>query len=238
MANELNNIMSACLENSAIGWECPYCNRPTTITSLDYSFSSVEQKTIRIYTLLICCPNSECKKQAIYNCKYYVVFIPGRGTQLKGQPIYVNQLEPCHNAKEYPSYIPQPIRNDYVEACKILGLSPKASATISRRCIQGMIRDFWQISKRTLNEEINELRGKIDTNIWQGIDALRKIGNIGAHMERDVNVIVDVDTDEAELLIKLNETLIKEWYINRFEREQNIKNILNVSKSKDEQKNA
>ncbi|MCB1884663.1 MAG: DUF4145 domain-containing protein [Geminicoccaceae bacterium] len=30
-------------------------------------------------------------------------------------------------------------------------MSPKASATLSRRCLQSMIRDFWTISKDTLN---------------------------------------------------------------------------------------
>lgn len=29
-------------------------------------------------------------------------------------------------------------------------------------------------------------------------DALRQLGNIGAHMEKDTDVIVDIDTDEAD----------------------------------------
>ena len=33
--------------------------------------------------------------------------------------------------------------------------------------------------------------------------AVRKVGNIGAHMEKDINVIVDVDPDEAQHLIGL-----------------------------------
>ena len=47
--------------------------------------------------------------------------------------------------KHFPSYVPQPIRQDYEEACSILSLSPKAAATLCRRCLQGMIHDFWQI---------------------------------------------------------------------------------------------
>lgn len=36
---------------------------------------------------------------------------------------------------------------------------------------------------------------------------VREIGNIGAHMEADINVIIDVDPDEAQILIDLVELL-------------------------------
>jgi len=39
----------------------------------------------------------------------------------------------------------------------------------------------------------------VDPLTWEAIDAVRKLGNIGAHMEKDINVIVDVDPEEAEL---------------------------------------
>ncbi|WP_372445280.1 hypothetical protein [Clostridium estertheticum] len=45
----------------------------------------------------------------------------------------------------------------------------------------------------------------MDPLTWEAIDAVRTIGNIGAHMEKDINQIVDVESSEAALLI---ETLI------------------------------
>lgn len=53
---------------------------------------------------------------------------------------------------------------------------------------------------------------------WDSIEAVRKIGNIGAHMEKDINVIVDVDPEEAGLLIGLIESLIDDWYVTRHQR--------------------
>jgi Domain of unknown function (DUF4145) len=47
-------------------------------------------------------------------------------------------LLPPSSAKPQPDCIPQPIRDDYYEACSIRDLSPKASATIIRRCLQGI----------------------------------------------------------------------------------------------------
>lgn len=74
------------------------------------------------------------------------------------------------------------------------------------------------MSKNTLAEEIVALRGKIEASLWDAIDALRKVGNIGAHMEGDVNKIVDIEPEEATQLIGLVEVLPKEWYVARHER--------------------
>jgi hypothetical protein len=127
-------------------------------------------------------------------------------------------LIPSSKAKTFPAYIPQVVLNDYREACLIRDLSPKASATLSRRCLQGILRDFWQLKAGRLVDEIAQIKDKVDPLTWGAIEAVRKIGNVGAHMEADINVIVDVDPDEAELLIGLVETLLREWYIAREDR--------------------
>jgi hypothetical protein len=75
----------------------------------------------------------------------------------------------------------------------------------------------------TLND-INELRrlvqgGQAPPGVQpdsvEAIDHVRQIGNTGAHMEADINVIVDVEPDEAQLLIELVELLFVEWYVAR-----------------------
>ena len=60
-----------------------------------------------------------------------------------------------------------------------------------------MVRDFWRVKPGRLFDEINAIQEKLDADLWEAIDGLRKIGNIGAHMESDVNLIVDVEPDEA-----------------------------------------
>ncbi|UOV00141.1 DUF4145 domain-containing protein [Chryseobacterium daecheongense] len=115
-------------------------------------------------------------------------------------------------------------------------LSPKASATLSRRCLQGIIRDFWGISKSRLIDEINAIEEKVDPLTWKSIDAVRKVGNIGAHMEKDINLIIDVEPNEAKLLLELIELLFEEWYVHRYEREQKLKEIVELAKSKEDLK--
>jgi hypothetical protein len=134
--------------------------------------------------------------------------------------------------KPIPEYVPTAIRSDIYEACEIESLSPKAAATLVRRALQGMIRDFWQVKPGRLVDEIDQIKDSIDALTWQTINAVRKIGNIGAHMEKDVNEIVDIDPNEAGVLIQLSYTLIAEWYIVRHERERRMKSIINMALEK------
>jgi hypothetical protein len=101
-----------------------------------------------------------------------------------------------------------------------------------------MIRDFWKISRPKLVNEIKELEGKVDPATWQAIDGVRSVGNIGAHMETDINLIVDVDPEEANTLIGLIEFLLKDWYITRHDREEHMQKVIDLAKSKADAKKA
>jgi hypothetical protein len=101
-----------------------------------------------------------------------------------------------------------------------------------------MIRDFWGIKKPRLVDEIEALEGKTDGLTWAAIDAVRKVGNIGAHMEKDINVIVDVDPGEAQTLIGLIELLVKDWYITRHQREERLNSIVAIAEAKEAAKKA
>ena len=143
---------------------------------------------------------------------------------------------PESEARVLPDYIPAPIQEDYYETCRIRDLSPKASATLARRCLQGMIRDFWGIKKTRLKDEIDDLEEKVDPDVWASIDAVRSVGNIGAHMEKDINVIVDVESGEAQLLIGLIEQLVDDWYVVRENRRKRTEALKELAAEKEAQK--
>ena len=216
-------------------WTCPFCNRATTITNSNHSVGSFDfndnnkDGLLCLRTSSITCPNGECLEYELNAGLYKVDAHTGKAV---GQPIQTWQLRPSSGAKVFPQYVPQPIVDDYTEACVIRDLSPKASATLSRRCLQGIIRDYWGISKNRLIDEINELKTKIDPATWQAIDAVRSIGNIGAHMEKDINLVVDVEPQEAQLLIGLIEILIKDWYVSRHDRQAHLAGIVALAASK------
>ncbi len=60
---------------------------------------------------------------------------------------------------------------------------------------------------------MNELKTNVDSTTWNTIDSILNLGNMGAHMEKDANSIVDATPIEASLLLWLIETLLKEYCI-------------------------
>lgn len=181
------------------------------------------------------CPNQDCKEISIVAGLHKSIH-NNNGPDRLGDKLHGWSLLPEANVKVFPDYIPAQLKANYREACIIVEKSPKASATLARRCLQGMIRDFWQISKRTLKEEIDAIQEKVDPVTWSAIDAIRKIGNIGAHMEKDIDLIIDVTEEEANLLIQLIEILFNDWYVVRFDREQRLKKIISASEEKEEKR--
>ncbi len=55
-------------------------------------------------------------------------------------------------------------------------------------------------------------------------------------MEADINVIVDVDPEEAQILIQLVELLFSEWYVAREARGRALARIKSIADNKKGQK--
>lgn len=76
----------------------------------------------------------------------------------------------------------------------------------------------------------------MDTGLFDAINAVRRIGNIGAHMEGDVNLIVNIEPEEARQLIGLLELLFEETYIRRENRKQQLEAIQQIDADKQAQR--
>lgn len=214
------------------GFLCPYCSMTMTVSHDTYrtretSFESTGGYS-KYHPSVGNMADDSCIQIEFYkcpNCEEYSILVEGIGSKICN--VKTTNIRPRSLAKQFPAYIPESIRNDYEEACAIVHLSPKASATLSRRCLQSMIRDFWNITgKRRLVDEIDALENKVPATQWKVINSLRRIGNIGAHPEADVNLIIDIEPDDAKKLISIIELLIKQWYIERHEQELLYADIL------------
>lgn len=200
---------------------CPFCNTVSTIRDHDISFddhqffSNRDDVDYKINTYAITCPLESCREVEIFFEKWkaieYAYKTGGAKIPIKWQKIYQKNIEPEANIKIFPDYIPEQILQDYKESKLIANLSPKASSTLARRCLQSMIRDFYNIfGKKSLHHEIEEIKDKIDPDMYEAIMSLKSIGNIGAHPEKDINLIIDVEPEEANELISLIEMLIED----------------------------
>ena len=210
----------------AISWTCPFCHTKAVLRDDDMNGATASRETrkygmVQVTTIFRECPNLECNEVEIVDGVKSVARTPGQA-KLADRTLPVR---PESRTKPWPSYIPAPLLADYAEACQIELLSPKASAALARRCLQGMIRDFWGITQPRLADEIDALQAKVDAPTWEAIDSLRKSGNVGAHMEQDTGLIGDVDPDEGRVLIQLIETLFTDWYVGRHDRAQRMQKI-------------
>ena len=68
--------------------------------------------------------------------------------------------------------------------------------------------------------------------MYEAIDALRSLGNLGAHPETDINIIVDVEPDEVSALIELVELFIEQTYIAGHEQQKKLDAVTALANAK------
>ena len=110
-----------------------------------------------------------------------------------------------------------PYRTDFQEAALVLVDSPKASAALSRRCLQMILRDCAKVKPADLSKEIDEIltRGTLPTYLADAIDGIRNIGNFAAHPMKSTNTgeIVAVEAGEAEWLLDVLEGMFDFYFV-------------------------
>ncbi|MFS2153454.1 DUF4145 domain-containing protein [Rhizobium sp. Rhizsp42] len=124
------------------------------------------------------------------------------------------------NRGPVPAEVPKLIAADYIEACNVLPISPKASAALSRRCLQGILRGHGYTAK-DLAKEIDLLLGETDTSkaipssLRMMVDAIRNFGNFSAHPITDVTTlqVIEVEPQEAEWCLEVLEECFQHFYV-------------------------
>ena len=111
----------------------------------------------------------------------------------------------------------------------MLPFSAKASAALSRRCLQNILTDAGQVKKKDLVDQIEEAVGKhgFSSALRRLLTAVRVVGNYAAHPLKDkaTGLIVDVEPGEAELNISALEALIDYFYIRPAEEQAQLDEI-------------
>ncbi|MDP9895390.1 hypothetical protein J2W32_004488 [Variovorax boronicumulans] len=115
-----------------------------------------------------------------------------------------------------PLEVPEALRADYDEAAKVLPHSAKASAALSRRCLQTLLRDKGY-KQHNLGNAIQALldANTLPSGLAEIVDAIRNVGNFAAHAMKDTNTgaILDVEPAEAEWNLEVLEGLFDHFYV-------------------------
>lgn len=121
---------------------------------------------------------------------------------------------PRHSARPplHPT-VPQHIAQDYREAALVLEDSPKASAALSRRCLQALL-ESQGIKGDSIADQLKVALPQLPGYVAPFVDQLRKLGNAAAHPKPHATTgeIIDVQPDEAEWMLELLDQLFDHYY--------------------------
>lgn len=124
---------------------------------------------------------------------------------------------PPSSERPVPSEVLDPYRQDFVEASRVLSISPKASAALSRRCLQAVLKEYAKTKAKDLFDQIEEVTssGKLPSHIADDLHAVRNIGNFAAHPLKSTSsgAIIDIEAGEAEWNLDVLELLFDFYFV-------------------------
>jgi Domain of unknown function (DUF4145) len=154
-------------------------------------------------------------------CKEFAIEFGPANAEGELRPDGWGQVYPVGaNRGPVPPEVPPDIAKDYIEACNVLPISAKASAALSRRCLQNMLHAF-EYRARDLAKEIDLLLDEPDPKkalphkLRETVDAIRNFGNFSAHPVDDKTTlqVIEVDPEEAEWCLEVIEDLFEHFYV-------------------------
>ncbi len=189
--------------------KCPHCLKEIH-EDFDGSLLDIDSEGNWYATSMIC-PNSDCNKIII---KIFCTNVILNETHYAFERI----VWPMTSSRQpVPSSVELIFANDYKEACLILDLSPKASAALSRRCLQNILREKAGIKNGNLADEIQQVidSQKLPSYLSDNIDSVRNVGNFAAHPMKSTSTgeIIDVEPEEAEWLLDVIEQLFDFYFV-------------------------
>ena len=121
------------------------------------------------------------------------------------------------NRSPVPLEVPEEFATDYREACLVLADSPKASAALSRRCLQFILRKKVGVKDANLHTEIEKAKALniFPSSVVDLLDVPREVGNFAAHPLKAsaTGSIVDVEPWEAEWCLEVIEALYDHLFV-------------------------
>lgn len=118
--------------------------------------------------------------------------------------------------------VPEDIKGDYIEAVNVLPTSAKASAALSRRCLQNILHKAgYKVGNGDLAKEIDLILDEADPKkaiprrLHETIDAIRNFGNFSVHPIDDKTAlqIIEVEPHEAEWCLEILEECFEHFYV-------------------------
>ena len=218
--------------------KCPHCSSPNRFerASIQLPVPGAPQSDIESFPItdidkkhhyrlrLSCC--TECAKLVL-------VLFEQKGKAPPDPGWKENLVWPVHIERPVPEEVPENIADDYREAVAVLGISPKASAALSRRCLQTVLREKGGADEYTLSSQIKQVLDQLPSNIAGQLDYVKIVGDFGAHEQKDTKSgeILDVEAGEAEYNLDVLDALFEHYYVGPAKSKRSIQEIREKAKA-------
>lgn len=159
------------------------------------------------------------RKTQCSDCRQFVLILRQTIYDFAGFPDIVDRMVWPRAISRAPlsSDVPDKFAVDYREACLVLADSPKASAALSRRCLQNLLREVAGVKSSDLDKEIQQVLDakSLPSQFAEAIDAIRTIGNFAAHpiKSQRTGEIINVEPGEAEWQLDTLEGLFDFYFV-------------------------
>jgi hypothetical protein len=193
--------------------KCPHCN--TGIHSNPSNATLKKEEDLQL-------PDGEVSREGVWmetyqrcpECGNAIIWIQRSSAYVSGRiPSFL--VYPKGTVRPIPQEVTDPYRQDFIEACLVLHDSPKASAALSRRSLQAILRDKAGTKNKDLFDQIDEVTHTVPSHIAGDLHALRNIGNFAAHPLKSTHTgeIMDVEPNEAEWNLDVIELLFDFYFV-------------------------
>jgi len=193
---------------------CPKCKIHTDVKFIQLHYQANEQKKGYDQVKMGRC--TSCKELLIS----YAIVSGNMNNTTYSLPTRSGLILPIEKKSDHDisEHVPPELSADYFEAVNTLDVSAKASATMSRRCLQNFFHNHMDppIKGRGLDKEIElflELK-EAPKHILTAVDYIRHVGNYSAHPKKsaEVDKLIDVEPGEAEWSITVLQMLFEFYY--------------------------
>ncbi|MGB7414034.1 MAG: DUF4145 domain-containing protein [Thermosynechococcaceae cyanobacterium] len=128
-----------------------------------------------------------------------------KGEMSRWQEVWISPPVQDPASEAPPEVDDDEYRQVFKEATKTLGISPRASAVLSRYALQRILRNKAGVKNGSLNSEIKEALAsdKLPSHLTERLYCFRDIGNMSAHPDENPKTgeLLTIAPGEAEFLL-------------------------------------
>ena len=163
-----------------------------------------ERITVKVEWLI--CPNLDCRQVVgQVSRQYFAPYIDPKETEETWIALPKKGALP-----KIDPLMPAPMRQDYIEAWRILEDSPRMSSVLSRRILADLLKNYAGKTQYGLKQQIDAFveDSQHPSRIRENLHYLREMGDFSAHTQQEqtqpeeARPVIDVTPREAEWTLK------------------------------------